>query len=170
MDELRVMARDRGVETLLELDHALGLARELGFRRITTRRNINLRRRSAGGKWENVVGFYVMSSSSDVGLNVGIWREKLDLGDRDLRGSPAPKMGFLNTTDMSRPSRISPIWSICSAQARDPGAGSQRARITCSGAGRLTRSSRRRPQPDVPSLDSIHRCTGDSPGPRHGGR
>jgi hypothetical protein len=33
-------------------------------------------------------------SSSDVGLNVGIWR---DLEDRDLPGRPAPKIGHQTT-------------------------------------------------------------------------
>jgi hypothetical protein len=48
--ELHAMARDRGVGALL--DHALGLARELGFRRRPTRSNINLSRRTAGGNWK----------------------------------------------------------------------------------------------------------------------
>jgi hypothetical protein len=85
------MAWERGVGALL--DHALVLALDLGFQRRPTRSNINLRRRIEGGKWESVVGFYIMGSSSDVGLNVGLWREKLELSDRDLPGRPAPKIG-----------------------------------------------------------------------------
>jgi hypothetical protein len=95
VDELRAMARDRGLGALL--DHALELARELGFRRVATRSNINLRRWTAGRKWETVVSFYVMGSSPDVGLNVGMWREKLDLSDRNLPGRPAPKIGHQTT-------------------------------------------------------------------------
>jgi hypothetical protein len=34
-----------------------------------------------------------MGSSWDLGLNVGIWREKLDLSDEELPGCPAPKIG-----------------------------------------------------------------------------
>ena len=91
VDELRSMATDRGVGALL--DHALGLARELGFRCKPTQTNINLRRRTVDGKRETVVSFYIMGSSPEVGLNVGIWREKLHLADRDLPGRPAPKIG-----------------------------------------------------------------------------
>jgi len=95
VDELRSLAKARGVGGLL--DHALHVAGDLGFRRITTRSNINLLRPTLAGKWENVVGFYILGSASEVGLNVGIWREKLDLDERDLPGRPAPRMGFLNT-------------------------------------------------------------------------
>jgi hypothetical protein len=89
--ELSSMATDRGVGALL--DHALGLARELGFRCIPTQTNINLRRPTVDGKEETVVSFYMMRSSPDVGLNVGIWREKLPVADRNLPGRPAPKIG-----------------------------------------------------------------------------
>ena len=89
--ELSSMATDRGVGALLH--HALELACTLGFRPIPTRSNINLRRRTVDGKGETVVSFYIMGSSPEVGLNVGIWREKLHLSDRDLPGTPAPKIG-----------------------------------------------------------------------------